>query len=179
MDSYDDPNTRVSPGSAEPGSRRTIFARALYFLVVAVCWVYFIGLGVTGTYFNWRYARDHGFVSWIFSGEVVATAKAFAWPYWTRQLSSTIRPYVSSQTMRGAVHTISQEDQQLVMGLLKKSIEESRQIPDSLLAKLHEDLPSRMESQRRKGTQLLIASIQLGIRDLWDEGAQLMNEFGE
>ena len=32
--------------------------------------------GVFVPYFNWTYARDHGFVRWIVLGEVAATAKA-------------------------------------------------------------------------------------------------------
>jgi hypothetical protein len=32
-------------------------------------------------YYNWQYANQHGYVSWIFFGEIVATAKAFAFPY--------------------------------------------------------------------------------------------------
>lgn len=32
--------------------------------------------------FNWRYAQEHGFVSWLFLGEVVATFKAVIWPYY-------------------------------------------------------------------------------------------------
>lgn len=32
--------------------------------------------------FNWRYAREHGFVSWLCLGEVVATFKAVVWPYY-------------------------------------------------------------------------------------------------
>ncbi len=32
-------------------------------------------------YYNWQYAKNNGFASWLFFGEIVATAKAFAWPY--------------------------------------------------------------------------------------------------
>ena len=40
----------------------------------------FVAMGFTA-YFNWTYARDHGVVSWVVFGEVVATAKAVVWPY--------------------------------------------------------------------------------------------------
>lgn len=44
--------------------------------------VYFLGASCIFTpYYNWQYAQTHGFVSWLLLGEVVATAKAFAWPY--------------------------------------------------------------------------------------------------
>jgi hypothetical protein len=32
-------------------------------------------------YYNWQYAKEHGFVAWFLFGEVVATGKAIAWPY--------------------------------------------------------------------------------------------------
>lgn len=32
-------------------------------------------------YYNWQYARDHGFLAWFFFGEVMPTVQALAWPY--------------------------------------------------------------------------------------------------
>lgn len=32
-------------------------------------------------YNNWEYAKNNGFVKWFLFGEVVATVKAFGWPY--------------------------------------------------------------------------------------------------
>ncbi len=43
--------------------------------------VYFLVFLVATPYFNWTYAREHGLVSWFFLGEIVATGKAIAWPY--------------------------------------------------------------------------------------------------
>ena len=37
--------------------------------------------GVAALYFNWTYARDNGFVKWLFLGQIVPTAKATIWPY--------------------------------------------------------------------------------------------------
>lgn len=45
--------------------------------------VYFLGFGVSALYFNWDYARQNGFLPWLFLGEVVATGKALAWPYFS------------------------------------------------------------------------------------------------
>jgi hypothetical protein len=42
---------------------------------------YFILVSVAAVYFNWQYARTHGFVAWIFLGEITSTAKALVWPY--------------------------------------------------------------------------------------------------
>lgn len=42
---------------------------------------YFIGTTLALPYYNWQYARDHGFVKWLLLGNIVPTAKALAWPY--------------------------------------------------------------------------------------------------
>lgn len=44
--------------------------------------VYFISVIFIFTpYYNWKYATEHGFVKWLFLGEISATLKAGAWPY--------------------------------------------------------------------------------------------------
>lgn len=45
--------------------------------------------------FNWRYAREHGFVSWLCLGEVVATLKAVVWPYYA--FTSSRKPMTSDE----------------------------------------------------------------------------------
>ncbi len=39
-------------------------------------------------YYNWQYAREHGFAEWLLFGEVISTAKSFAWPYFMISPSS-------------------------------------------------------------------------------------------
>ena len=47
-------------------------------------------------YFNWCYARDNGFVSWLFFGEIVATAQGAIWPVYA--LSGGSKPEGSALT---------------------------------------------------------------------------------
>lgn len=44
--------------------------------------IYIMAAGICGLWFNYDYAKRHGFVEWLLFGEVVATAKAFVWPYY-------------------------------------------------------------------------------------------------
>jgi hypothetical protein len=44
---------------------------------------YIVTIGLAATYYNWEYARTHGFLPWVFFGEIVPTAKALVWPYFT------------------------------------------------------------------------------------------------
>lgn len=46
----------------------------------AIAAVYCIGLFIATPYFNWLYAKEHGFWSWVFFGEIIATIKAMIWP---------------------------------------------------------------------------------------------------
>ncbi len=56
--------------------------RALPTKILAVAvGLYMLGTMVAVPYFNWQYARENGFMSWLFLGEFVATAKGLAWPY--------------------------------------------------------------------------------------------------
>jgi hypothetical protein len=45
--------------------------------------VYAFGVMGSGAYFNWTYARDNGFIKWLLLGQIVPSAKAFIWPYFT------------------------------------------------------------------------------------------------
>ena len=42
--------------------------------------VYGISVGIFGLYYNYLYAQEHGFVAWIFFGEIIASLKAVVWP---------------------------------------------------------------------------------------------------
>lgn len=50
-------------------------------LIVALFGFYIVSCSFAAAYFNWQYATQHGFVEWLFFGEVIATAKSLAWPY--------------------------------------------------------------------------------------------------
>jgi hypothetical protein len=43
--------------------------------------LYLVSCSFAALYFNWKYARENGFVKWILLGEFVPTAKSLAWPY--------------------------------------------------------------------------------------------------
>jgi predicted RNA-binding Zn-ribbon protein involved in translation (DUF1610 family) len=51
--------------------------------LACVILIYFVGFMVSLPFFNWKFARAHGFLNWLAFGEIVPTAKAFIWPYYT------------------------------------------------------------------------------------------------
>jgi len=62
----------------ESENKRTGCAAVIRFIVG----IYVFGIMLSATYFNWTFARDNGFWTWLLLGEVVPTAKALIWPYY-------------------------------------------------------------------------------------------------
>ena len=49
-------------------------------ILMGILIIYGISVGIFGIYYNWLYANEHGFVAWLFFGEVIASLKALVWP---------------------------------------------------------------------------------------------------
>lgn len=52
------------------------------FVLIPLLYIYFIGLMISGAYFNWQYAKENGFLKWLFLGEIVPTLQSTIWPYY-------------------------------------------------------------------------------------------------
>jgi hypothetical protein len=50
-------------------------------LTAVLLWFYFVTVALAGVYYNWQYAREHGFARWLLLGEGEPSGKAFFWPY--------------------------------------------------------------------------------------------------
>jgi hypothetical protein len=61
-------------------------------LLSLVLSLYIVTVGLAATYYNWEFARTHGFLPWFFFGEIVPTAKAFVWPYFAFHKDGTSSP---------------------------------------------------------------------------------------
>lgn len=51
-------------------------------LTTVVIGMYMLSAMAMGTYYNWQYAKDNGFVKWMLLGAIVPTFKGFVWPYY-------------------------------------------------------------------------------------------------
>ena len=49
-------------------------------ILMGILIIYGISVGIFGIYYNWLYANENGFISWLFFGEVIASLKALVWP---------------------------------------------------------------------------------------------------
>lgn len=43
--------------------------------------LYMISIGFFAIYFNYLFAIKHGFLSWVFFGEIISSLKAIIWPF--------------------------------------------------------------------------------------------------
>jgi len=67
---------------------------------------YFFVVFLMTPYYNWQYAKDHGFINWVFFGQIVPTMKAVAWPYFVF-LADRQQP---SQSSTAAVRIVEYTD---------------------------------------------------------------------
>ena len=66
--------------------------------------IYLFGMVASIPYFNWKYAREHGFAAWLFFGEVAATLQAPAWPLFL------FRSLSEAQSLTGPVWTQEEKE---------------------------------------------------------------------
>lgn len=63
----------------EKSENKLVQALSVVGMLVGV--IYMIGGGIFALVFNWQFANQHGFTSWLLFGEVIATLKAVFWPF--------------------------------------------------------------------------------------------------
>ncbi len=68
--------------------------------------IYFVVAFLLTPYYNWQYARDHGFLNWVLLGEIVPTVKAVAWPHFVFVVNR--QPSQSAATTRIIEYTDNQ-----------------------------------------------------------------------
>ena len=49
-------------------------------ILMAIAIVYGISVAIFALYYNWLYAKTHGFIAWLLFGEIIASLKALVWP---------------------------------------------------------------------------------------------------
>ena len=164
--------------------------------------IYILSQIIMIPYFNWQYAQKNGFMNWLLLGEVVATAKAFVWPWyifrpsqsskWTvaekkqlqhfrtsMDLRSQAVGIINSHTSKPGVITVPKGDVDLVVSLYRKSLQESQLVSDGVLRKLHEDLPDQYHTRYQPSLRLCAEAMEDGDNRKQLESQRLADEFGE
>lgn len=128
-------------------------------VALVILYVYFLVAMLAATLFNWRYAREHGVVSWVCLGEVVATAKAAVWPYyavtaWQSRSNAgdeidahfVKSRHASHQALliidnEGGLLGLTDRNRKEVVQLLESAAAEATLVQDSFLQEIHADFP--------------------------------------
>jgi hypothetical protein len=124
-------------------------------------------------YYNWQYAKTHGFMKWLLFGEVVATAKAVAWPYFMFVKSGGTVSHVGKAidyankataiiNKGGPYQQISQADMEEIIGYYKKALAEAKEADIESMNKHYPGFGDHFRSEFMKGLELFLQSYEKG-----------------
>ncbi len=153
---------------------------------------------VASPYFNWRYATEHGFASWLCLGEVVATATAAVWPYYavmslgggrdspdthtdphfanSRRASYEALKIISRS---GGVTQLARKDESDVIQLLQASVTEAELVEDTYLQQVHPEFQRRFREDYTGSLRSLADGIQTGNQAKLIAAAATYNNFSD
>lgn len=168
---------------------KNIFTGVIYLYIISVSIIFV-------PYYNWNYAKTHGFAKWIFFGELVATAKAVVWPYYVFS-STPVNRYDSPDDNHfrnskkafdealmivdkvGDVSKLPTDLKAKFAALLRLAIAEANQVQPLYLQKAHLDYPNMYEKKYKYGMSVMLQGIETDNTALVLEGAFACNEFSD
>jgi hypothetical protein len=126
-------------------------------------------------YYNWQYAKENGFVSWLLLGEVVATARAMAWPYFVLSGaddsgSASLHHLARSIELRNEAVSVGEEegpglvayeDMEEMIGLMREALAEGELVDVEVLDREYDGFASHFQDEYLQGLRLFLES--------WDE----------
>lgn len=172
---------------------KNVWQNILVWIVGLYCMVTFVFFT---PYYNWNYAKTHGFLKWLLFGEVVATAKAAVWPYYIFS-STPVNRYDSPDDNHfrnskkayhealmivdkvGDVSKIPPNLQAKFADLLRLASSEANQVQLSYLQKAHPGYPNMYEKKYKYGMSLMLQGIETNNTALVLSGAYQCNEFSD
>jgi hypothetical protein len=142
-------------------------------------------------YYNWQYAKNHGFVSWLFLGEIVPTAQAVIWPYYvgkhfTRPSSPPIESWTAEEKANskhlmaafnsdleaiklsnaGGPGLIPQDQLRKIVTLEKTALMEASIVEDPVLDKVHPQLKQHFRDELVPAIELKVKNWEMPQNDL-------------
>ena len=152
--------------------------------------LYFIGAFVVFTpYYNWQYAKTHGFINWLVFGEIKATIVAMAWPYIVFQESygsishlNKAIDYLSKSTeiINKSAHYQSiapADERKEVIGCYKKALTEAKKVDIESTNQTYPGFGDHFRSEFIKGLELFIQSVETGDEMTFDASMALLSKW--
>lgn len=172
--------------------------KALSYSISFPLFVYFAGVMLSTPYYNWQYAKQNGFVSWLFLGEIRATLKAGAWPLyafesdkkseWSAEERSNATSFFLSFDIYQKVLKDSNEpafienissNMPLALTKLKSALNESKTVRDDVLEKMVPGMSKSWRDLYQKGLELQIQGWETKDRDMIKRSNALINDWGQ
>lgn len=164
----------------------------------ASCIYFVIGMFLALPYFNWAYARQHGFTSWILFGEIIASSKALIWPYYfvSECILHSERPqdgdrvhYTNSkhacdQALQivarfSGVSNLPAGESLEVATLLEAAISEARLVNEDYLNRVHPEFCEKYRAAYITSLFLIADGIRTGDPSKQISGAASFNTFAD
>jgi hypothetical protein len=142
-------------------------------------------------YYNWQYAKENGFLKWLFLGEVVAFGKAFAWPYFVffDKPSSNLSHFIKSINYSNEAAKLSNQgkpfesvdkaDMKKFIDLKKKALEEAKLVNIEQLNRDHPNFGNHYRDEFMKGLRLLIEGYEKEDNGKIIEASILFDRWGD
>jgi hypothetical protein len=155
--------------------------------------LYAISLVFFIPYYNWRFAKEHGFVAWIFLGEVVATGKGVAWPLFVvkdvflnpQETNPDYRHYMNSliafEEARDKLENVTNPRDVLekneVIELLNLSLKEARFVSAAFLDDVHPEFAHKYQNDYMTAVSDMIAGLESGSSSKFQNGINNYDEY--
>lgn len=165
---------------------------------LAAYYIYFLSMMFAAPYFNWRYAKEHGFMSWLVFGEVVATAESLIWPYYAvvgfgpggsgvgantdlhfANSRRDSREALSLVARFGGLTELTPKQASDVARLLQASVSEAELVDDSYLKQVHPEFLRRFRDEYTGSLRDLADGIRTSDRAKQDSAATAYNNFSD
>lgn len=139
----------------------------------ALIYLHFIGFGPSFLYFNYCYAREHGFWSWLFFGEVIPSLKALVWEYFvvvalvaspspytedskhydkSREASNIVAEFVADIHKENRLPT--KEENAEVIEYLRRAYTEAQALRDEYLEAVHPQFKKHYRDEYQESLRL-------------------------
>lgn len=169
-------------------------------IAVGAFYIYVLGSTfLAAPYFNWQYAAEHGFVSWLLAGEIIATAKAAIWPYYAvmhfgpgpNSSDTCTDPHFANSRRAsyealkianrfGDVTQLLSDGAALdVTQLLQASVADAELVEDTYLQQVHPEFQRRFREDYTGSLRNLADAIRTGDQAKLVSSAVVYNDFSD
>lgn len=193
----------IHPSQKSDTPSQSLLSKIVSTPLIIALYIYLMGIPISAIYFNYQYARQHGFVEWLFFGEIVPTLKAPIWPYFafagtassdedSPRIKAEWESFKRSIRLRNeAVNAldpplagtkswvIPKETMDATRTKFREALSEANSVSDDLLDKIHPDLRTHYREEFTKAIELQLHGLSEDMSDDYQKGSLLSLKFGE